>query len=249
MDSSTDPHRFTHVGNFTGYMQLVFDQIVQHVAAPARILDVPAGNGLLGQRLRERGFEVVLADINAERPDYVHADMEQRLPFDDASFDAVTCLEGIEHVIHQSQLLAELVRIAQPGGLIVVSTPNVSNLYSRLSFLFSGCFYQFDPRHFRFAAPGQVIDKFHIAPVSVYHLGYLMAAHGARLEHTVGDRYKKKVLAPLALLLWPIVAWTERRAERHLPQAMRSARSASQGLFFNRRLYMSRSLVAVFRKD
>jgi SAM-dependent methyltransferase len=240
---------FSHVGNFTGYMQVVFDQLTLRLPPPARILDVPAGNGLLGLRLRERGYEVVQADINAERPDYVHADMEQALPFADASFDAVLCLEGIEHVIAQAQLLGELARVARPGALIVISTPNLSNLYSRLSFLFSGRFYQFDPRCFRLAAPGEMVDKGHIAPLTVYHLGYLMAARGARLEHTTGDRYKKKVLAPLALLLWPLAAWSERRVERALPAGMRSARAAPHGVFFNRYTYLSRSLVALFRKD
>jgi len=240
---------FSHVGNFTGYMQVVFDELTQRLPPPARILDVPAGNGLLGQRLRERGYEVVRADINAECPDYVQADMEQALPFADASFDAVLCLEGIEHVIAQSQLLGELARVARPGALIVLSTPNVSNLYSRLSFLFGGRFYQFDPRRFRFAAPGEMVDKGHIAPLTLYHLSYLMAARGARLEHTTGDRYKKKALAPLALLLWPLAAWSERRVECALPEGMRSARAALHGVFFNRHTYLSRSLVALFRKD
>jgi len=245
----TPAGNFSHVGNFTGYMQVVYDELTRRLPSPGRILDVPAGNGLLGVRLRERGHEVVQADINAERPDYVHADMEQPLPFADASFDTVMCLEGIEHVIAQAQLLAELARVARPGGLIVISTPNVSNLYSRLSFLFAGRFYQFDPRWFHIATPGAMIDKGHIAPLSLYHLGYLMAARGARLEHTTGDRYKKKALAPLAILLWPFVAWNERRVERALPAGMKSARALADGVYFNMQTYMSRSLVALFRKD
>ena len=240
---------FSHVGNFTDYMQVVFDQVCQRMKPPMKILNLPAGNGMLGERLRNAGFDVVQADINAERPDYAHVDMERPLVFGAASFDAVLCLEGIEHVIGQPQLLAELARVTRPGGLIVISTPNVSNLYSRLSFLFGGHFFQFDPRGFRFAPKAALIDKRHIAPISIYHLAYMMAAHGARLAHACGDRYKKKVLAPLALLLWPFVALRERRLERDLPAGMRAEGGPSSGLFFNRDTFMSRSLVTVFRKD
>ncbi len=48
-----------------------------------------------------------------------------RLPFGDASFDVVMCLEAIEHIEPSSALafLAECRRVLRPGGLIVLSTP------------------------------------------------------------------------------------------------------------------------------
>ncbi len=239
----------SHVPNFTEYMQIVFDEVCVTVPTGGRILDIPAGNGLLGDRLRASGYDVVQADINDERPDYVHMNMERRLPFDDESFDAVLCLEGIEHVTTQQQLLAELVRVTRPRGWIVISTPNVSNFYSRLTFLFSGHFYQFDPQAFSFAKPGAIFDRGHIAPVSLYYLAYAMAANGARLICTRGDRFKKKILLPLALLMWPVVAWNEGRVERGLSTNMRDSSAPHRGLFFNMHLYLSRSLVAKFRKD
>lgn len=52
------------------------------------------------------------------------ADME-RLPFPQASFDLVVCMEAIEHIQPSSAeaFLAECRRILRPGGLIVLSTP------------------------------------------------------------------------------------------------------------------------------
>ena len=116
---------FSHVANFTGYMQIAAD----HFAARRglRVLDLPAGNGLLADALRGMGHEVVCGDINRERPDYRYVDMAQPLPFADAEFDAVICLEGLEHLVDPVQLVASLCRVTRPGGEIVISTPNVIN--------------------------------------------------------------------------------------------------------------------------
>jgi SAM-dependent methyltransferase len=223
--------------------------VLQCRGGGARILDIPAGNGLLGDRLRALGYDVVQADINDERSEFIYANMERELPFADDSFDVVLCLEGIEHVTTQQQLLKELVRVTRPGGWIVISTPNISNFYSRLTFLFTGHFHQFDPRNFGFAESEAIFDKFHITPISLYYLAYAMAANNARLVCTRGDRFKKKVLMPLALLLWPVIVWNERRVERGLNLNMRSSNAELKGLFFNMPLYLSRSLVAKFQKD
>ena len=241
--------RCSNVPNFTDYMQVVFNEVCVTVPVGGRILDIPAGNGLLGDRLRASGYDVVQADINDEQSDYVYVNMEHLLPFGDASFDAVLCLEGIEHVTTQQQLLAELVRVTKPRSWIIISTPNISNFYSRLTFLFSGHFYQFNPRAFGFDKPGAIFDRGHIAPISLYHLAYTMATNGARLMCTRSDRFKKKILLPLALLLWPLVAWIEGSIESKLSIHMRDSAAPQRGLFFNMHVYLSRSLVAKFRKD
>src|SRR5215470_3393112 len=77
-----EPHQsaardFTHVGNFTGYMGVVF-RLLDEGKRGQKTLDIPAGNGLFAARLRERGHTVVCADINREKPDYVLADMNER---------------------------------------------------------------------------------------------------------------------------------------------------------------------------
>src|ERR1041385_6622795 len=135
---------FSHVSNFTGYMQTVL-RLASNGNSHHRILDIPAGNGLLAERLRNDGHEVVCADINRARPDYVYANLGEALPFRDAEFDACLCLEGIEHVLDSISLVRELCRITKPGGRIIISLPNIQNMFSRFQFLCTGYFYQFAP--------------------------------------------------------------------------------------------------------
>lgn len=239
--------RFSHVAKFTGYMRIVADLVDGHRPG-LTILDVPAGNGLLADALRRQGHDVVAADINGARPDYVHADLEAGLPFPDDAFDVTVCLEGVEHLVGQSVCLRELVRVTRPGGRIVISTPNVQNFYSRVTFLFGGWPYQFSPLDYKPVALGQRDDRGHIAPIGLYELAYLMATFGAPLEHTCGDHVKKKVLLPLFGVLFPVIALVSLPVIARLPAFLLAPGADRRRLFFNRHTLLSRSLIGVFRK-
>ena len=63
---------------------------------------------------RTKGFNVQCADLNA-----------CHLPYRDGIFDAVSCLDVIEHVLDPRHLLRELARVLRPQGILVLTTPNI----------------------------------------------------------------------------------------------------------------------------
>ena len=241
---STD---YSHVANFTGYMRSVFD-LVRQGPAKQRVLDLPAGNGLLSAKLRELGHDTVCADINRAQPDYVVADLNARLPFADGEFDTVLCLEGIEHVLDPQALIGELCRILKPGGRVILSTPNIQNAFSRLKFLCTGFYYQYGPWMCRQLAPGELRDRGHIAPMTYLQLRYHLMLHGARIERVDGDKWKRKALIPLLLpFLLAGRVWARR--------SMRDERDADPhecaevlGHMESKALLFSRSLIVTARK-
>ncbi len=50
--------------------------------------------------------------------------MGETLPYADASFDAVVCVDVLEHVQDLDQVLAEVTRVLKPGGLFLYDTIN-----------------------------------------------------------------------------------------------------------------------------
>lgn len=104
------------------------------------VLDIPAGNGHTAQLLVELGAKVTASDLYPEFFRYsaiecVKANLNDTLPFADASFNFIICQEGIEHMPNQLHLFQEFNRILMPGGKVIITTPNYSNLRSRVSYL------------------------------------------------------------------------------------------------------------------
>lgn len=100
-----------------------------------RVLDLAAGTGASSEPFADAGADVtacdfsegMLAEGRRRRPDirFVQGDAT-RLPFDDETFDVVTISFGLRNVQHPDVALREMLRVARPGGRLVVcefSTP------------------------------------------------------------------------------------------------------------------------------
>jgi SAM-dependent methyltransferase len=124
-----------------------------------RVLDLGCRSGALTRHFLE-GNDVVGLDVDAEalakaetlgiQP--VQANVEDPLPFEDASFDAVVAGELLEHLQFPDALIAEIARVLRPGGVLVGSVPNAYRLQGRLCFLL-GRAPEDDPTHLRMFSP------------------------------------------------------------------------------------------------
>lgn len=112
--------------------ELVY-QWVHHRFGRGRVLDAGCGEGYGAQLLSGRAEPVVGIDyddatIRHVRSSYpavtvARANLVQ-LPFADAAFDVVASLQTIEHLWDQPAFVAECARVAAPGGVVIMSTPN-----------------------------------------------------------------------------------------------------------------------------
>jgi SAM-dependent methyltransferase len=101
------------------------------VRLDGRILDDGCGLGTylraFGPYSRHRfGLEVELdrAVVARAHSEGVALGVGERLPFPTASFDFVFSNEVVEHVADDRQYVAEMARVARPGGRIVIFCPN-----------------------------------------------------------------------------------------------------------------------------
>jgi SAM-dependent methyltransferase len=115
-----------------------------------RVLEVGAGHGAFTQKLWQEGYEVTACDLFPEIYQFaetpcIKVDITKELPFPSEVFDMAVAVEVMEHVHNHPVFFAECERILKKGGVLMVSTPNILSLKSRIRFLFSGFFYSFKP--------------------------------------------------------------------------------------------------------
>jgi methionine biosynthesis protein MetW len=112
------------------------DAALAHVRACRRLLDVGCGRGAVASALRDRCEQVFGLDADPEAlavasrrgVDVIEGDLNEPLPFDDATFDGALCLEVLEHVLRPDLLLREIARVLEPSAYLYVSTPNIRHV-------------------------------------------------------------------------------------------------------------------------
>ncbi len=129
-----------------------------------RVLDLGCRSGALTRHFLE-GNSVVGIDVDAAALakaealgiEPVQANVEEPLPFEDGSFDAVVAGELFEHLQFPDALVAEIARVLRSGGVLVGSVPNAFRIQSRLRFL-RGRSPEDDPTHLRMFSPVALRD-------------------------------------------------------------------------------------------
>jgi 2-polyprenyl-3-methyl-5-hydroxy-6-metoxy-1,4-benzoquinol methylase len=189
------------------------------------VLDIPCGEGAFLERLGALGIEGQGADIvnrlAIPGARFASADMNAPLPFGDAAFDAVVCIDGIEHLERPFDFVRECHRIIRAGGVLIVSTPNISALRSRWRWLLTGF-------HNKGKVPLNERDPspwHHVNLLSFPELRYLLHRHGFRITAIATNRVKP--VSWLYLPLWPVSAVATaaalRRWEKDREQRRRNA--------------------------
>jgi len=119
-------------------------QVITTMAAGAeRVLDVGCGSSRILGSGRVVGLDIVLAKLRYARRygnPLVHGSIFE-LPFKDGAFDCVICSEVIEHVPADERVFRELERVLEPGGRLILGTPDYDRwrwralewLYGRLA--------------------------------------------------------------------------------------------------------------------
>jgi 2-polyprenyl-3-methyl-5-hydroxy-6-metoxy-1,4-benzoquinol methylase len=122
------------------YVRWLIERMRRHGATAGRVLDYGCGFGFFLDELAASGFEPHGIDVSSAAVEQANRRVPGRalvvpagsaLPFADASFDAVTMLDVIEHVPDLDQALAEVRRCLAPGGLFLVITLNEESLLHR----------------------------------------------------------------------------------------------------------------------
>ena len=139
------------------------DLFRRYVGGPGRhVLDLGCRDGALTQAYAG-GNQIVGVDADREALAEAEklgiethwADLDDALPFQDATFDVVVAGELLEHLRDPKRVVSEVLRVLRPGGTFVASVPNAYRLKNRLRFL-RGRKPEDDPTHLQMFAPNDI---------------------------------------------------------------------------------------------
>jgi len=131
------------------YKGLRRDVTARLISGGGRLLDVGCGDGAFVALVKSKYREVYGVDLSAEAVQrakgkgvkvfQVNLNSEP-LPFEPDCFDAVTCLDVIEHVFDPRALTGEIYRVLKPGGEGFITFPNIRFLRHLQSLVLTGRF-------------------------------------------------------------------------------------------------------------
>lgn len=121
---------YARVGDYGGLPTLTR---LLDLPTQGRLLDVGGGTGRIARSLRHQAELVTLADVSlgmlrvaASIPGLQPAaSASERLPYPDESFARVLIVDALHHVEDHAQTAAEMWRVLQPGGRILVIEPDI----------------------------------------------------------------------------------------------------------------------------
>jgi SAM-dependent methyltransferase len=217
-----------------------------------KVLDLGCGDGDYSVRLQELGFDVIAGDMDvkrfkhADKIDFRVCDLTQRLPFEDGSFDHILLAEVIEHLRNPYDVMKELSRVLKKGGKLIVSTPNILNLKSRVRFLIEGCWEFFRETPLEHSLnPKEVIWNVHLIPWRYHELEYLLKCSGLLVEGIHTSIYEGKGYS----FLVPAIKFQLQSKQNRALRSGGMDQSRINKILLSKEVLFGRHLILKTRKD
>ncbi|ELR67882.1 3-demethylubiquinone-9 3-methyltransferase [Photobacterium marinum] len=164
----------------------------------AEVLDIAAGSGAMSLRLIDNGAKVTSIDlveenfrVNHPSCDFNKLDLNTNFSTSiNKKFDVIIALEIIEHINNSRQFIKSCRELLKPGGLLIISTPNISSDYAIAELICKGTYPYFDNDHY--------YNGGHVNPISSWLVELLLKDH--QLELIQFESFGK---AQLRFWEWP----------------------------------------------
>lgn len=193
-----------------GLHQAALEVLSQQVPPPRDVWDIGCGQGAFSKLVLEAGYNVhaIDGDIQQCRVSGIPCDsldlndvaqVEHFIRAQGSRSDVTVALEIIEHLRNPWAFMEFCADMTKPGGYILLSTPHIESIYSRLLFLRTGQFLMFQDYKKKFG---------HINPMTAaeletmfdhYHLQIVVKEFPCRMPSRGNMRHRLGMLASLII--------------------------------------------------
>ena len=225
-----------------------------------RLLDIPSGDGPVQRKAREAGYDVVGLDLFPSAGlRGVQGDACAALPFQDESFDVVISMEGIEHFENQTDFVRECCRVLKPGGVMILTTPNIMHLSARTTALMTAnrCLkhgHINEVNTFR-GGEGKRAYHGHAYLIDAFRLRYIMRVVGLQVDSIEATDLSPSsvMLAPMELMIriatpLSIRMAKKRRKKMGLSTPDQQLESELKQIAYSRSLLYRKKMIAIAHK-
>jgi 2-polyprenyl-3-methyl-5-hydroxy-6-metoxy-1,4-benzoquinol methylase len=200
------------------------------------VLDVGCGEGFFAAELAQSGNRITgiddrVAPANDVFESYFTADLDGGIApvvekLNDKRFDRVLLLDVLEHLKSPGQILQEAHAVLKQEGSVIVSLPNIANIFVRIMLLFG---------HFNYQQRG-LLDKTHLRFFTRKSARRLLEENGYTVEQ------ERETVIPIELVL----GWSEKNIVlRLINRCLAAATWLMPGLFGYQIMFVARSTRAI----
>ncbi len=124
-------------------------------------------------------------------------DLNQPWDLESESFDYVVSIEAVEHLENPWHLVREANRVLKTQGTLILTTPNILSIRSRLSYLLRGypIYFTYMVQQDSRSKEERPID--HINPIGFLELRHILARCGFIVQQVAANRLQKRVVSSL----------------------------------------------------
>lgn len=163
-------------------------ELIRFIKPNQKVLDVGCADGALGEKIKKEfgnfvvGIEVskkMGAEAKKKLDEVIIGDIEEiNLNLERNSFDTIVLADVLEHVTQSEKVLQKIKPFLKSDGTLLVSVPNVANIFVRLKLLLGGFEYQ----------ESGIMDETHLRWFTLKSLKEMTERNGFEVRRVEGIR-------------------------------------------------------------